>query len=176
VRRVLDEGGLNAVKIVASGGLDEEGIGRLVREGAPIDAFGVGTSLATSADAPALDCAYKLQEYAGTPRRKRSAGKATWPGRKQVWRRCDGGQFAADVVSLESDRRDGEMLLRPVMRGGRRLASLPSLAEGHTYAAAQLAALPGPLRKLEPFVYPVEIGASLREAAAAFDRANPGGL
>ena len=90
-----------AVKIVASGGLDEDALLDLSRAGAPIDSYGIGTSLTTSSDAPALDCAYKLQEYAGIARRKRSEGKATWPGRKQVWRRYDeGGKLAGDVVSL----------------------------------------------------------------------------
>ena len=87
VRRILDDGGLADVSIFASGGLDEDYISEIVQAGAPIDGFGVGTSLTTSSDAPALDCAYKLQEYAGLARRKRSLGKATWPGRKQVWRR-----------------------------------------------------------------------------------------
>jgi len=82
VRRILDEGGLQTVKIVASGGLDEDALLALSRAGAPIDSYGVGTSLTTSSDAPALDCAYKLQEYAGTARRKRSEGKASWPGCK----------------------------------------------------------------------------------------------
>ena len=86
VRRILDQGGLRDVAIFASGGLDEDCIADMLRAGAPIDGFGVGTSLTTSSDVPALDCAYKLQEYAGLPRRKHSAGKATWPGRKQVWR------------------------------------------------------------------------------------------
>ena len=85
VRQILDVAGLPQITIVASGGLDEDQV--LALRDAPIDAFGVGTSLTTSSDAPALDCAYKLQEYAGVPRRKRSQGKATWPGRKQVWRR-----------------------------------------------------------------------------------------
>ena len=87
VRRILDDGGLPAVKIVASGGLDEDALLALSRAGAPIDSYGIGTSLTTASDAPALDCAYKLQEYAGMARRKCSEGKATWPGRKQVWRR-----------------------------------------------------------------------------------------
>ena len=87
VRRILDQGGLADVTIFASGGLDEDSIAALIGGGAPIDGFGVGTSLTTSSDVPALDCAYKLQEYTGTPRRKQSPGKATWPGRKQVWRR-----------------------------------------------------------------------------------------
>src|SRR5690606_17665962 len=89
VRRILDAGGLGDVTIFASGGLDETELQAFVRAGAPIDGYGIGTSLTTSSDAPALDCAYKLQEYAGVPRRKLSAGKATWPGRKQVWRSVD---------------------------------------------------------------------------------------
>ena len=88
--------------------------------GAPIDGFGIGTSLTTSSDAPALDCAYKLQEYAGLPRRKRSDGKATWPGRKQVWRRYrPDGRMAGDILSMESDPQPGEPLIQPVMRAGR---------------------------------------------------------
>jgi nicotinate phosphoribosyltransferase len=86
VRRILDDGGLPDIAIFASGGLDEDQIAAMLGAGAPIDGFGVGTSLTTSSDVPAIDCVYKLQDYAGTPRRKRSAGKATWPGRKQVWR------------------------------------------------------------------------------------------
>ena len=86
VRAILDAGGCSQVRIVASGNLDEHEIEGLLAGGAPIDAFGVGTRLDVSADAPYLDCVYKLQEYAGRPRRKRSAGKATWPGRKQVFR------------------------------------------------------------------------------------------
>ena len=87
VRRSLDDGGLTDVTIFASGGIDETTLANIMRSGAPIDGFGIGSSLTTSADAPGLDCVYKLEEYAGLPRRKRSAGKATWPGRKQVWRR-----------------------------------------------------------------------------------------
>lgn len=169
VRRILDDGGLRHVMIVASGGLDEDALIEL--RGAPIDAFGVGTSLTTSADAPALDCAYKLQEYAGRPRRKRSEGKATWPGRKQVWRSHTlEGEFAGDVVALESERHDGEALLRPVMRGGRRVAAAVSMPQTRAHASDQLRRLPAPLRRLEPFCYPVEIGASLCALAADLDR------
>src|SRR5690606_10075766 len=83
VRQILDAGGLGEVTIFASGGLDEDKLLALERSKAPIDGYGIGTSLVTSFDAPALDCAYKLQEYAGVARRKQSEGKATWPGRKQ---------------------------------------------------------------------------------------------
>jgi nicotinate phosphoribosyltransferase len=171
VRRILDDGGLPAVKIVASGGLDEDALLALSRAGAPIDSYGVGTSLTTASDAPALDCAYKLQEYAGTARRKRSEGKATWPGRKQVWRRYDeGGRLAGDLVSLAKDRQEGEALLRPAMRGGRCLSDNPDLAAARNHAKDQLARLPAPLARLEPYTYPVEIGASLRELAVELDR------
>ena len=89
VRGILDAGGLSAATIFASGDLDEHRIDALVRGGAPIDGFGVGTALATSSDAPSLDMVYKLQAFAGVPRRKRSEGKATWPGARQVSRRLD---------------------------------------------------------------------------------------
>ncbi len=168
VRRILDDGGLRSVAIVASGGLDEDEI--LALRGAPIDSFGVGTSLTTSSDAPALDCAYKLQEYAGKPRRKRSAGKATWPGRKQVWRSYDAaGALAGDRVSLADERHDGEMLLKRVMTGGCRTEPATDLADIRARARDQLARLPAPLKRLEAFAYPVEIGNSLRELAASLD-------
>jgi nicotinate phosphoribosyltransferase len=104
------------------------------------------------------------------PRRKRSAGKATWPGRKQVWRRYDEqGCMAGDVVSLEDDAQDGEPLLVPVMRAGRRLPA-PSLTEARAHAAASLKRLPEPLRQLhEPCEYPVEIALALQELARQVD-------
>ncbi len=170
VRRILDDGGLHATTIFASGDLDEFRLRDLLAKNAPIDGFGIGTRLDTSADVAYLDCAYKLEEYAGRARRKRSAGKATWPGRKQVWRRHDPqGRMAGDVISLENDRQDGEPLLVPVMRGGRRLAA-PTLADIRSRAAENLARLPEPLRQLqEPYDYPVEIAAALHELARQVD-------
>ena len=172
VRCILDDGGLADVTILASGGLDEGSIAGLLRAGAPIDGFGVGTSLTTSSDVPALDCAYKLQEYAGIARRKHSTGKATWPGRKQVWRRYGpDGRMAGDVVSTDGDRRDGEPLLRLVMRQGRRVGPSPTLADGRIRAARDLERLPEALRGLEPeALYPVEIAPPLVELAAEVDR------
>jgi nicotinate phosphoribosyltransferase len=93
VRAILDEAGLREVRIFASGNLDEYFLRDLIEGNGPIDAFGVGTRVDTSCDAPYLDCAYKLQEYAGQPRRKRSEGKTTWPGRKQVYRSFDRGGY-----------------------------------------------------------------------------------
>jgi nicotinate phosphoribosyltransferase len=175
VRRILDAGGLGQVKIVASGGLDEDEIARMLAAGAPIDGFGVGTSLTTSSDAPALDCAYKLQEYAGIARRKRSTGKATWPGRKQVWRRFgQGGSMAGDVLSLEDEDVAGEPLLEPVMRGGKRLAR-PTLDDIRARVKRNLAALPEALRRLEPgAAYQVQISDAVVRLAGETDRRSLG--
>ena len=171
VRRILDEGGLAEVSIFASGGLDEDSVAKMLEAGAPIDGFGLGTSMTTSSDVPALDCAYKLQEYAGVARRKRSVGKATWPGRKQVWRRYGpDGAMAGDVVSLEDDPQAGEPLLHLVMREGRRVAPPPTLADCRIRAGRDLARLPEPLRGLESgATYPVEAADALRRLVADVD-------
>jgi nicotinate phosphoribosyltransferase len=163
VRKILDEAGQQQAIIFASGNLDEERVGRLVAAGAPIDSFGVGTALTTSADAPALDAVYKLQEYAGRARRKRSAGKATWPGRKQVYRHYGAdGRFARDVVTVEGDAQQGEPLLQLVMARGRRLPQ-PALGAARAHFLAQLERLPGK-------DYRVEISAALRALADEVDR------
>jgi nicotinate phosphoribosyltransferase len=171
VRRILDEGGLRDVTIFASGGIDETVIANIIRSGAPIDGFGIGSSLTTSYDAPGLDCAYKLEEYAGLPRRKRSAGKATWPGRKQVWRRFGAdGRMAGDILSLENDDQAGEPLIELVMQGGKRVAPAPTLGEIRARAARDLERLPEPLRRLEPGAsYPVEVSEALRRLAVEVD-------
>lgn len=174
VRAILDGARLQSVHIFASGGLDEHRLLDLCRSGAPIDGFGIGTSLTTASDAPALDCAYKLQEYAGLPRRKRSEGKATWPGRKQVYRRyAADGTIAQDTVALTDETMDGEVLLQPAMRNGRRVESFPDLAASRRHAAASLAKLPEPLRWLQPCSVPVEISRGIRELALNLDLALP---
>jgi nicotinate phosphoribosyltransferase len=172
VRQILDAGGLAEVRILVSGGIEEDGLARLVGEGVPIDGFGVGTSLATSEDAPALDCAYKLQEYAGLPRRKHSEGKATWPGRKQVFRRFAGdGRMVGDTVTVEDDGASGEPLIGEVLRAGSRVGSLPALDDIRRTAAAELARLPAHLRGLETRpAYPVSIGRALRQLAEQVSR------
>jgi len=174
VRSILDAGGCNAVHIVASGNLDETEVERLLAGGAPIDAFGIGTRLDVSADAPYLDCVYKIQEYAGRPRRKRSAGKATWPGRKQVFRRHDAdGRISADMVGLVDEPLPGQPLLQPVMRQGRRLKQ-PSLEQAREHARRELASLPDRCRRLhdpEPIV--PAISAGLHAMAERVDRDFP---
>ncbi|MGE5156229.1 MAG: nicotinate phosphoribosyltransferase [Betaproteobacteria bacterium] len=116
-RHLLDAAGLPGARIVASGGLDEYAIERLVRTGAPIDAYGIGTKMGVAADGPSLDSAYKLVAYADRPVMKLSVGKATWPGAKQVWR---AGTTGDDVIGLRAEPRPDERtpLLLPVMAAG----------------------------------------------------------
>jgi len=167
VRGILDAGGLKDVIILVSGGINEDVLQKMMAAKVPIDGYGIGVNLDASIDAPSLDCAYKLQEYAGKPRRKLSEGKVTWPGRKQVWRSfgSDGG-MQGDILSLESDAQAGETLIEPVMRGGKRVVPAPTLAQIRERAARELARLPRPLRKLEAgFVYPVQISRALSTLA-----------
>jgi nicotinate phosphoribosyltransferase len=173
VRRLLDEAGLKETRIFSSGSLDEYVLRELRARGAPIDGFGVGTYLVTSADAPYLDCAYKLEEYAGQPRRKRSEGKATWPGRKQVYRRyAEGGAMDGDTLTVEGDTQPGAALIHPVMRAGRRLAPPEPLAQLRERAAQELARLPGPLRALaeDHPPYPVTVAPALARLAEEVDK------
>lgn len=173
VRRILDAGGLGDVIVFASGDLDEYAVREMLDAGVPVDGFGIGTRVDTSSDVPYLDCAYKLEEYAGRARRKRSEGKATWPGRKQVYRSLDGdGRMAGDMVALEGEAQPGEPLLAQVMQGGKRTAAAPALADVRRHAARNLAQLPELLRQLrEPFEYRVEISPGLHELAVQVDLA-----
>lgn len=170
VRQILDAGGLPGIRIFASGNLDEYKLAELAA--APIDGYGVGTRMNTSADRPYLDCAYKLQEYAGLARRKRSEGKATWPGRKQVYRAHGAdGRLAGDLLTTADDVRPGRPLLAPVMQDGRRLAEPPALDSVRAHAQAELAALPEPLRGLaQASAYPVTVAEPLSRLAEAVDR------
>jgi nicotinate phosphoribosyltransferase len=172
VRRILDAGGLRDAAIFASGNLDEHRVRALVEAGAPIASYGVGTSLTTSSDAPYLDAVYKLQEYDGVARRKRSEGKATWPGRKQVWRRTTPTRaFAGDSVRLADEQGVGTPLLECVMRGGRRVEPSPALARVRAHCHAQLEALPADLKRIDPpwSRYPVSISPAVRLLADQVD-------
>lgn len=173
VRHVLDEGGLRETRIIASGGLDEGSIDTLVRGGAPLDAFGVGSALACASDHPVLDCAYKLQSYAGAARRKRSTGKATWPGVKQVFRRKVDGTYAGDTVALADEPAEGTPLLVPVMRAGRRVSPPEPLDTIRARLRGELDALPPVLTQLAIAPpYPVEISPAIRTLAARLDAAS----
>jgi nicotinate phosphoribosyltransferase len=170
VRRLLDDGGCETVTIFCSGNLDEYALARDFA-GAPVDGYGIGTHLDVSADAPYLDCVYKLQEYAGEPRRKKSAGKETWPGRKQVFRQHDRkGRISHDVLAGIDESVDGQPLLAPVMTEGRRVRPSPGLESVREHAAAELAALPESLRDLcTAGSYTVEISGELRALAKRID-------
>jgi nicotinate phosphoribosyltransferase len=147
-RTLLDDAGLANARIFASGGLDELEVHELVQAGAPVDAFGIGTKLGVSADAPYVDSVYKLVEYDGRPVMKLSSAKATPPGRKQVWRRDDGEHV--DVLSLRDEAGpDGaQALLEPVMREGQRLAPPPSIAASRVRFDHDLAHVPAKARRL----------------------------
>jgi nicotinate phosphoribosyltransferase len=171
VRAILDAAGLSGITIFASGNLDEYKLRELVAQCAPIDGFGVGTRMNTSADAPYLDCAYKLQEYEGRPRRKRSEGKATWPGRKQVFRARDNdGAPTGDILTLAGDAAAGTALLLPVVRGGLAVGARATLEEAREHARTELAQLPERLRALDAAApYPVTVSPTLRRLAAEVD-------
>lgn len=169
VRKILDDGGLTQAAIFVSGNLDENSLEDLA--GSPIDGFGIGTALVTSGDCPMLDCAYKIQEYDGRPCRKRSEGKATWPGRKQVIRSHDSaGRMNGDIVTLEEDVLQGEPLLHPVMREGRRLGAKIPLDEIRKRTLENYGKLPEILKRLEPAAYFVEISPKLVELAESMEK------
>jgi nicotinate phosphoribosyltransferase len=161
-RRILDHARLGRAKIFASGGLDEHEVAELVRAGAPVDAFGVGTQLGVSADAPYVDVVYKLAEFDGRPVLKLSPAKASAPGRKQVWRGP-----SEDVIALRDEAAPGpnhEPLLEPVMRAGRRLAPTPSIEVMRRRFERDLASLPVKAARL---THPEHVVAHRTEALAA---------
>lgn len=168
VRQRLDRAGWSDVQVFASGDLDEDRIAALLAQGACIDAFGVGTALATSADAPTLGVIYKLVELerGGEVRiaAKFSEAKITYPGRKQVFRFLDdAGQYAGDVVALADESpAGGAPLMVPVMRDGRKVRSSPSLDSLRSRCLAGLGRLPERLRHLDATQeYPVRLSERL---------------
>jgi nicotinate phosphoribosyltransferase len=172
-RGLLDAAGLADVKILVSGGLDEHEIHRLlVEEEAPIDGFGLGSSLGVSDDAPTLDSVYKLVQYDGRPVRKTSEGKATWPGAKQVWRSDD---WSGDVLAMadEAAPTEGHLLLMSEVRAaGRRTAEgNRSLEECNEHFERQWEGLPDRLKDLEePGEYPVTPSSRLAELTHEIDK------
>lgn len=170
VRRMLNENGLNYVKILASGDLDEYRIDELLSRGAEIDSFGVGTKLGTSADRPYVDIIYKLSEKMDEkgefqPIMKLSEGKATLPGRKQVFRFTDEhGKFVKDVIALEGEEVGGEPLLVKVVEKGNVVYDYPSVEDIRKRALENLSRLPDKYKKLvRPAKYPVQISLKLKK-------------
>jgi nicotinate phosphoribosyltransferase len=162
-RRLLDQAGLESVRIFVSGGLSEDEVAGLVKAGAPVDGFGVGTDMGVSRDVPALDIAYKLVEYGGRARLKLSTGKILLPGPKQVYRVERDGVADHDVLARREEEPCGRPLLGRVMIGGRRSAEVPTLDASRARAQMELGRLPQRVRKLEPAVppYGVEISDGL---------------
>jgi len=175
VRAILDGAGLGATRIFVSGDLDERRIAAIVDAGAPVDGFGVGAALSTSSDAPSLGAVYKLVDIerggAVVPVMKRSPGKQTLPGRKQVWRCFDAGAAVEDIIELAdapAARAHSAPLLARVMREGRRERSPIPAAELRARHLAEVARLPREVRRLSGAArYPVRIGAALQRAIGA---------
>jgi nicotinate phosphoribosyltransferase len=172
-RAILDAAGLTATRIYASGGLNEEKVARLVAAGAPIDLFGVGTDMGVSGDAPSLDMAYKLVEYAGKPRLKLSTKKVSLLGKKQVFRVTDeNGCYERDIIAMRDERPEEVAptvspqrllpLLTQVMAGGKRLQVQPSLRESRQRFLAEFAKFPEACKQLQtPERYPVTLSPAL---------------
>jgi nicotinate phosphoribosyltransferase len=169
-RRMLDDAGLTQVKIFASSSIDEYVIEDLLRSDAPIDAFGVGTHMGTSSDAPFLDAAYKLVEYNGIPRMKFSLNKTTLPGRKQVFREMAAATATGDVIACADESLPGTPLLEPLMLGGRRTGPSPSLNELRSRCSDHISQLPPSLLSIKkadgPYTVKVSPQLSALEAEA----------
>jgi nicotinate phosphoribosyltransferase len=170
VREILDSHNLGNAKIFASGDLDEYKISELLDSDAPIDAFGVGTKMGTSADRPYLDGIYKLSETqlpngSFSPIMKLSKDKNTLPGRKQVFRFLNAdGSFEKDVIALFDEPMQGTALLIKVMEKGQLTYKLPALKEIQQAATNNLSKLPKRFKVLsEAPLYPVELSQELQK-------------
>ena len=167
VRKILDRAGLQQVKIIASGDLNEHRIDNLLRRRAPVDMFGVGTEMVTSRDDPALSAVYKLVEIERSgrfaPVFKLSHNKASMPYLKQIRRRSDArGKFQGDTICLWRERAEGEPLLKTFMRGGKIVRRLPAITKIQACCRDQLDRLPARLRRIkETAEYPVRISSRL---------------
>lgn len=169
VRRVLDDHGLDYVRIVVSGGLDEYELENLIEARSPIDLFGVGTKAGVSADAPWSDMVYKLVWFDGRPVMKLSEGKMSLPGSKQIFRRQEGGELSGDIIGLheESGTVGAEQLLQEVMSGGVRTSRPPSLGELRDCLREEFASLPDRFKSLRrPPQFPVSISPRLQRMTA----------
>jgi nicotinate phosphoribosyltransferase len=172
VRSILDQAGLTETEILLSGDLDEYRIREMLEAEVPVDAFGVGTQLGTSADSPFLGGVYKLVAEGGEPKVKLSAGKVTLPGRKQVYRTTRDGLIAGDVIALQDEApAAGRPLLELVMSDGRRVAPGPSLSQLRERCRASLGELPDDLKELEVdhVDYPVDLSAPLTDLASQIE-------
>ncbi len=158
VRRRLDQEGMSNVRIIVSGGVDEYKIESWLSKGCPIDSFGVGTKFITSADAPYLDMAYKLVEYEGKPKVKKSPGKRTFPYKRDVRRFYKNGLMDHDeVVPYNDPENGGEGLVKLFLKGGSLKEKLPSLGEIRDKLMEDIDKLPEELKLLKKKDYRVII-------------------
>ena len=173
VRKIFDAAGMQHVKIIGSGGLDEFDLADFADAGIPYDSYGVGTKMGVSGDAPWFDIAYKLVEYDGRPVLKLSTGKVSWPGKKQVYRlRGVKGQLKNDFVTRRDESvPDAEPLLKKIMAQGKILAPLPSLEQSRAAFLEEVSRLPEPMKSIRnPEHYSVEFSAALKELCDAVER------
>ncbi len=167
VRDILDEAGFSELQIILSGDLDEYRVKEMLDAGVPVDVFGIGTQMGTSADSPFLGGVYKLVAEGGVPKVKLSTGKVTLPGLKQIYRSYDGDHIAHDLIALEGETVDETVpLLRRVMHQGRRVSESEPLNVVRERCLSSLARLPDPLRELtESSDYPVHLSSELSALA-----------
>lgn len=176
-RKMLNNAGLKYVKIFASGNLDEFKIRNLLKKGACIDSFGVGTNMGTSIDAPSLDCIYKISEVTNEdgeflPTMKLSKGKVTYPGRKQIFRIKDKkGKFVKDILGLEEEKIKGTPLLKKVVSCGNIIYKKPPLDEIREFSEKNLSGFPQELKEVSSkYKYPVIISPGLKKLRQSLSR------
>jgi nicotinate phosphoribosyltransferase len=177
-RKIFDAAGMQHVKIIGSGGLDEFDLAEFSDANVPYDSYGVGTKMGVSGDAPWTDIAYKLVEYDGRPVLKLSTGKVSWPGKKQVYRLHDAdGQLKNDCVTRRDESvPDAEPLLKKIMAQGKTVAPLPSLEQSRAAFLEEVSRLPEPIKSiLNPEHYPLEFSVALKELRDAVERKVAGG-
>lgn len=163
-RLILDREGFEKAMIFVSGGLNEYKIRELMRKGAPIDGWGVGTELVVSADAPYLDCAYKLVEYAGRPKMKLSPDKVTLPSKKQIFRRYEKGIIAEDTIALRDEKIEGRPLMKRYIQRGEIVIDPPSLETVRQKARESFDTLPPELKEIDSTHMPLpSLGPGLSE-------------
>lgn len=171
-RRIFDREGLIDTIIVASGNLDEYKISEMIKQSAPIDAFGVGTNMGCSSDLPFTDVIYKLVEIRQDnknfiPTMKLSTAKSTLPYRKQVLRKFKKNIMAEDIIILEDEKEDGQKLLKKLMEDGKILEKEKTLKEKRDIFAQKISKLPGHLKDINTtYQYPVKISKKLSKATS----------
>ncbi|HSM48835.1 MAG TPA: nicotinate phosphoribosyltransferase, partial [Draconibacterium sp.] len=162
VRKIFNDEGLNDVAIFASGGFDEFRIAESLKRGAQIDAFGVGTRIGVSADAPYTNMAYKLVEYDNMPVLKLSSGKINIPSSKQIFRTYLGGQFKKDIIGLRDENLEGEKILSKVMENGKRSRPAEPLRDIRQRFRNEFNSLNESIKAIRnPKPYPVELSPKL---------------